>query len=54
LLLLVTNDASTYGVQHSEQRPPVVNTCALPVVRRLRLPTLKSLALPAVAIASLH
>jgi hypothetical protein len=51
LLLLVTNEARTYGVQHSEHRPLVVKICALPVVRRLRLPTLNNLALPAVAIA---
>jgi hypothetical protein len=38
------NEAGTYGLQHSEQRPMLVNTCALPLVRRLRLPLLKSLA----------
>ena len=45
LTLESVNEAGTYGVQHSEQRPLAVDTRALPLVLRLRLPLLKSLAL---------
>ena len=35
------SEVRTYGVQNSEQRPVMVNTCVLPVVQKLRLPDLK-------------
>lgn len=45
------NEARTCGVQHSEQWPLAVSTCALPVVRMLRFPVLKSLALTPVPVS---